>query len=565
LTRLLAFAFAALCWMGPGLAEPVARWDFDEAPGQVAADASGSVAAPRVHGASRARGVPGTALSFDGKDDWVDCGNHKDLNVGTGDFSVEAWIRTSAAETNDMIVGKRAAGDQPHWSVFIEGARVRAYLNKGGNWEHADWAVGGRSVVDGKWRHVVAVFERSAGSIRVHIDGALDGAAQIGKIPKDVSLDNDGHVAIGAAFGGTGNAFPGLIDAVALHKEALGAEEIRRRFELTAPALPGTGAAPPTDVAGSTATPASPPAGPGRSKALGPGPIRFGITADPHSRKGGVSTTRYLNEFVDAMVEWQPHFTVDLGDFAIQMKEGKTTPEMHDGQIENVKYNLGLLARLPCPRRLVMGNHCVGWIKGGDEIITPQDLIERGHAGEDITKIEFLAYTGMPHRYYSFEVNGCLFIVLDGNNPRGPTAAPAGRDGVAGAYWIDDTQKAWVAAVLAAHRDKRKIVFCHQELHHTPVAGSGHGGDVPFEAVGKPASYVDNGWELRKLFAEDGKVLACFFGHRHRNRWTVYDGVHYITLAALHWEGSFAKVTIGDQLLIEGGAKQKSYTLPIKR
>ena len=39
-----------------------------------------------------------------------------------------------------------------------------------------------------------------------------------------------------------------------------------------------------------------------------------------------------------------------------------------------------------------------------------------------------------------------------------------------------------------------------------------------------------NNWEVRKLFAEDGRVLACFFGHKHRNRWTVHDGCHALEM-----------------------------------
>ena len=104
-------------------------------------------------------------------------------------------------------------------------------------------------------------------------------------------------------------------------------------------------------------------------------------------------------------------------------------------------------------------------------------------------------------------------------------------------------------------------MFSHQELHHTPAAGSPEGGDVPFPPVGKEGSYIDNGWEMRRMLQRDGRVLACFAGHKHRNRWTVRDGVHYITLAALHWGGSFAKVTLSDGLHIEGAGEQRSYRL----
>ena len=83
-------------------------------------------------------------------------------------------------------------------------------------------------------------------------------------------------------------------------------------------------------------------------------------------------------------------------------------------------------------------------------------------------------------------------------------------------------------------------------------------------AVSKEGSYVDNGWQIRQLLAADQKVLACFHGHKHRSRWAMYGGVHYVTLAGTHWQQSFALVTVsGEELLIEGAGGQRSCCLPI--
>ena len=69
--------------------------------------------------------------------------------------------------------------------------------------------------------------------------------------------------------------------------------------------------------------------------------------------------------------------------------------------------------------------------------------------------------------------------------------------------------------------------------------------------------------EIRKQLADDGRVIACFFGHKHRNRWTVYDRTHYITMAATHWRASYATVEISDHLRITGFGGQRSYQLPL--
>ena len=145
-------------------------------------------------------------------------------------------------------------------------------------------------------------------------------------------------------------------------------------------------------------------------------PLRFGLDADPHlmgRRTAGHEAN--FKQFVDQMQRFQPHFAVDLGDFGCQIAEGQTTREMHDGQLEALKHHVQVFGQLKCPRYHVMGNHDVGWLAGGEEKITPGDLIGRGHPGEDITKQEFLDVTGTSHRYYSFDVRGFHFIVLDGN------------------------------------------------------------------------------------------------------------------------------------------------------
>jgi hypothetical protein len=224
-----------------------------------------------------------------------------------------------------------------------------------------------------------------------------------------------------------------------------------------------------------------------------------------------------------------------------------------------------MYSEAPMPVYIAMGNHDVGWVSSIEAPIEPEDLFvpHPGRGGEDITKTEFLRVTEMPGRYYSFDVKEYHFIVLDGNNCRGETAVPPGCDGVEGAYWIDDAQKAWLAADLVANRGRTKIVFCHEELHHTAEEGSGEGGDIPFPPIGKVHSYVDNGWELRRMFEADGKVAVVLAGHKHRCRWTVYGGVNYLTLAALHWEGSYSRVTLSDKLSIEGAGEQKDYTLPL--
>ena len=45
----------------------------------------------------------GSALDFDGSDDYVDCENDADLQMGTHDLTVEFWFKTSASGVQRII------------------------------------------------------------------------------------------------------------------------------------------------------------------------------------------------------------------------------------------------------------------------------------------------------------------------------------------------------------------------------------------------------------------------------------------------------------------------------
>lgn len=294
--------------------------------------------------------------------------------------------------------------------------------------------------------------------------------------------------------------------------------------------------------------------------------VRFGVSTDLHIGKAARAEEK-LRAYVEAMKEWKPGFLVDLGDFACPSVYGspRTYPEAHDDQLARLRKSWATLTEVPCPVYIAMGNHCVGWIRGGDERLQPADLQPGRHPGEDITKDEHLSVTKMPGRYYSFDKGDFRFIVLDAHN-----AVAASQD-AGDEYCIDAAQLAWLVKDLQSHRDKPKIVFCHEELFRTPKLPP-PGSDEPLPSrPNTPDSDIANAQQIRKLFRDDGKVLACFQGHCHASGWIVRDGVCYLTLGELGSVRSrtgdgptYSKVTVADNTLrVEGVGKQRSYDIPL--
>jgi len=72
----------------------VAEWHFDEGYGSVLKDSSGNGNDGTIYGATWVDGKFGKALSFDGVDDYVDCGNDRIFDFGTNTFTIETWVKT---------------------------------------------------------------------------------------------------------------------------------------------------------------------------------------------------------------------------------------------------------------------------------------------------------------------------------------------------------------------------------------------------------------------------------------------------------------------------------------
>ena len=139
--------------------------------------------------------------------------------------------------------------------------------------------------------------------------------------------------------------------------------------------------------------------------------LRFGVTADAHLwppsadaalrdfGRTAAANERTFHDYVASMHEWRPDLVVEMGDFGCQASNDPiTTQAHHDDQLAALRSHVHVFSALSCPRYHVIGNHDVGWLRGGDEHITAQDLIGCSHPGEDITKAEFVEATSSPGR-----------------------------------------------------------------------------------------------------------------------------------------------------------------------
>ena len=210
-----------------------------------------------------------------------------------------------------------------------------------------------------------------------------------------------------------------------------------------------------------------------------PRTIRFGLCADVHKDIIHDADTR-LKIFIDRMNREKVDFIMQLGDFC-----------------RPYDYNqdfLDIWNQFEGPRYHVLGNHDTD---GG------------------FTREQTLEFWWAKEKYYSFDLDGYHFIVLDGNDKK--------EQGPASGYprYIVKQQAEWLKGDLAK-TNSPTFIFSHQSIENT-------GG-------------VENGQAIRSILEEANrkadfrKVVACFSGHHHADYYTVIEDIYYIQINSMSYE-----------------------------
>lgn len=232
--------------------------------------------------------------------------------------------------------------------------------------------------------------------------------------------------------------------------------------------------------------------------------VRFGIISDVHQDLQP-DAIRRLQAFVKAAQKQELDFIIQLGDLS------------HGDGLDKIK---AVWEQYPGKRYSVLGNH------------------DMDHA----TKAIVTEALNMPGNYYSFDLAGVHFVILDLNHVR--------KDGKLldydhGNYFtaaedrdlISPEELEWLKADLAA-TDKPTVFFSHQGLDEL----WGRGGGCP------------NRKDVRALIQEANlngqKVFACFCGHNHVDAYEAIDGVHYfeINSASYFWTDTSDKYSNGHMI-----------------
>ena len=206
---------------------------------------------------------------------------------------------------------------------------------------------------------------------------------------------------------------------------------------------------------------------------------RLGLVADVHQDIIHDGYAR-LSAFVSDMAKRKPDAILQLGDFALPRKRNQPFLDVWNS-FEGKRYH-------------VLGNH---------------DMRDLGFKRE-----QTMEWWGMEERYYSFDLNGWHFVVLDGNDQN-----PGQWSGYV--RYVGEEQRRWLESDLR-RTESPTVVFSHQQLESdSGVANSGDVRKILENAVddsGRP------------------KVIACFCGHHHTDKLTEIAGIRYIHVNSMSYK-----------------------------
>lgn len=197
----------------------VGAWGFEESTGTTAADASGKGNSGTINGPLHtAAGKYGSALIFDGINDWVTVADAAALHLSTG-MTLEGWVNPTAGAAGGawraLAVKETATGLAWALYPFGDGGFPSGHARTSSE----QWARGTGALPLNTWSHVAVTYDGA--TIRTYVNGVQVGTkAQTGALVSSTQPLRFGGDAVWPEW------FQGTLDEIRVYDRALTAAEI---------------------------------------------------------------------------------------------------------------------------------------------------------------------------------------------------------------------------------------------------------------------------------------------------------------------------------------------------
>jgi hypothetical protein len=226
---LCAGAACNACIPPPG--SMVAWYSFDQT-GSTQNDLTTHHNTATAFGTTSIAGEVAGALQFDGTDDYVQAPNATQLNLGTGNLSIDVWVKISSAPSGVVsLVDKRQSSPLQGYQFFLYNytgsgnSQLGLQLADNVGTGYANYLSTSAVPADSKWHLLaVTVVRNSHTGGTFYVDGnprgTFDPTAHVGSLNSGATLD------IGVQQGG-GESFKGGLDELEIFNRALSLTEVQ--------------------------------------------------------------------------------------------------------------------------------------------------------------------------------------------------------------------------------------------------------------------------------------------------------------------------------------------------
>jgi hypothetical protein len=207
----------------------IAIWHFDKGSETTAEDSSGNENHGIISGATWTTGLLGSALEFDGTDDYIEVANSASLDSITDEITLIAWVKTPVSERHTILDRwlYDTGVDERSFELDISSdGKISFGLSVDGS--SSAWLESAGTVTADVWTHVAATSNGT--TMRIYINGQADmntASAPSGIYAAAANL----HIGRWWCEGTWSDAFDGVIDEAKIFKRALIPEEIEADFK----------------------------------------------------------------------------------------------------------------------------------------------------------------------------------------------------------------------------------------------------------------------------------------------------------------------------------------------
>jgi hypothetical protein len=159
-------------------------------------------------------------LEFDGTDDYVILGDVFDV---TGSLTLMGWAYSTATDDENSIINKNGAPGSRDWA--LAGEFTNWLFRVSGDGATVADRYASVTVQLNSWVHVAGVYDATAQTMDIYINGQLRNGVQSNPIPASLNTTNN-QVRIGSRQS-TNQFFNGKLDDVRVYNYPLTTQQIR--------------------------------------------------------------------------------------------------------------------------------------------------------------------------------------------------------------------------------------------------------------------------------------------------------------------------------------------------